>query len=149
MALTCPRDGAELKPGLVDNIAVAECATCHGAWFDLGALEQLERSATQDDAALAGTIEFLETEDTLRCPSCGKPMQRFDYRAHNLQLDACDEEHGFWVDPGKADRVREIMHEREADMRRASSADTTWQREREAGFKPTLIDRMRSLFRSR
>lgn len=149
MAMTCPHDGSELKPGQIHNITVAECATCHGAWFELAALEELERSAAKDQAALAGTIEFLETEDTLRCPSCGKPMQRFDYRAHDLQLDACDAEHGFWVDAGKADRVREIMQQREADVRRSESADRTWQQEREAGFKPTLLSRMKGLFGGR
>jgi Zn-finger nucleic acid-binding protein len=76
-------------------------------------------------------------------------MQRFDYRAHNLQLDACDEEHGFWLDAGAAERVRQIMLERAADMRRADRADATWQREREAGFKPTLVERLRKLLLGR
>jgi len=149
MPLTCPRDNVELRPDRIHDISVAECPTCHGAWFDLPALEELERTATGDAEALAGTIEFLETEDALKCPSCGKPMQRFDYRAHNLQLDACDAEHGFWLDAGAADRVQAIMREREADVRRADTADARWQREREAGFKPTIADRMRKLFLGR
>lgn len=115
MSLACPRDGVELRPEHIHDVPVAECPGCHGAWFDLLALEELEKTATQDAEALAGTIEFLETEDTLQCPSCGKPMQRFDHRAHDLQLDACDGEHGFWVDAGKAERVREIMRGRKAD----------------------------------
>ena len=149
MPLTCPRDHVDLRPDRIHEIAIAECPTCRGAWFELPALEELERSATQDQEALSGTIEFLETPDTLPCPSCGKPMQRFDYRAHNLQLDACDDEHGFWLDDGAAERVRQIMREREADMRRADRADATWQREREAAFKPTIVERMRRMLTGR
>jgi Zn-finger nucleic acid-binding protein len=149
MPLTCPRDNLELRPDRIHDISVAECPTCKGAWFDLPGLEELERTVTQDQAALAGTIEFLETKDTLKCPSCGKLMQRFDYRAHNLQLDACDEEHGFWLDDGAAERVRAIMQERVADVRRAGTADATWQREREAAFKPTLVERVRKMFAGR
>lgn len=149
MPLTCPRDNAELRPDRIHDIPVADCPTCHGAWCDLHALEELERTATQNEEALAGTIEFLETPDALKCPSCGKPMQRFDYRAHNLQLDACDAEHGFWLDDGAAERVRQIMREREADMRRSDRADATWKREREAGFKPSIIERMRKMLLGR
>ncbi|HYM15580.1 MAG TPA: zf-TFIIB domain-containing protein [Dehalococcoidia bacterium] len=149
MTLKCPRDAAPLAEGRVHEITVAECPTCQGGWYDLPALEALERTATQDPEALVGTIEFLETDDTLACPSCGKPMQRFDYRAHDLQLDACDAEHGFWLDAGASERVREIMRQRQADVHRADAADARWQREREAGFKPTIIDRMRKLFLGR
>ncbi len=146
MTLTCPRDAAQLTPDKIHGIPVSECPTCHGAWFDLLALEELEKSVTQDPEALSGTIEFLETTDSLKCPSCGKPMQRFDYRAHDLQLDACDQEHGFWVDAGKADHVREIMRQRVSDVHHADAAERTWQREREAGFQPGIIDRVRKLF---
>jgi Zn-finger nucleic acid-binding protein len=149
MALKCPRDGAELQQGHIDGVPVAECPTCHGGWYDLRALEELEDAATQDPEARAGTIEYLETEDTLKCPSCGKDMQAFDYRGHDLQLDACDEEHGFWLDAGKSERVRQIMRERTADVHRADAAVRTWNREREAGFKSGVIDRLRSLFRGR
>lgn len=149
MSLKCPRDGMELRPTQEHGVPVAECPTCHGGWYDLHALEELEATATQDPEARAGTIEYLENEDTLTCPSCGKKMQTFDYRAHDLQLDACDEEHGFWLDAGKSERVREIMRQRAVDMQRADAADLKWDREREAGFKSGIIDRLRYLFRGR
>jgi Zn-finger nucleic acid-binding protein len=149
MSLKCPRDGNELEPGHEHGVPVAECPTCHGGWYDLHALEELESTATQDPEARAGAIEFLETADALKCPSCGKEMQTFDYRAHDLQLDACDEEHGFWLDAGKSERVRQIMQQRTADVHRADAADRKWNREREAGFRGGVIDRLRSLFRGR
>ena len=62
MSLKCPRDANELEPGHEHGVPVAACSTCHGGWYDLHALEELEGTATQDAEARAGTIEFLETE---------------------------------------------------------------------------------------
>jgi Zn-finger nucleic acid-binding protein len=147
---TCPRDSSELKPGDEHSIAVERCPTCGGDWYQFAELAQLEASVVKDQDVLAGTIEYGKRESSLACPACGKKMVAFDYRAHNLELDACPDEHGFWLDSGEADRVREIMRERIADLQRSASAEQAWNRDRESGFRGSgLIGRVRNLFRGR
>ena len=43
-------------------------------------------------------------------------MHAFNYRAYNLELDACTEGHGFWLDAGESERVLEVMKERVAGL---------------------------------
>ena len=141
MALTCPRDGAELRPAAEDSVPCQRCPTCRGEWLTLDEFQELEATAARGDA-LAGTIEYAEHPDALKCPSCGKPLQGFDFRGEDLQLDACDEEHGFWLDADKAERVRGLMRQRMLDLQRAGRVEGRWNTEREQGFKPTLTERL-------
>jgi len=39
-------------------------------------------------------------------------MTAFNYRAYNLELDVCSQEHGYWLDAGEDGRVRDIIEER-------------------------------------
>ena len=55
-------------------------------------------------------------------------MTAFNYRAYNLELDVCDQRHGFWLDEGEAKRVREIVEERVAGLERATKAEGDWDR---------------------
>ena len=146
MAFTCPRDGAQLQAGEDHAVPYQRCPICKGGWFDLHEFEELEATAASGDA-LAGTIEYAERESTLTCPSCGKPMAAFDFRGENLELDACDDEHGFWIDDGGEERVRALMRDRMAGMKRAARAEHSWNAERERGFHRSLIDRLRNLLR--
>ena len=50
-------------------------------------------------------------------------MSAFNYRAYNLELDVCDNKHGFWLDEGEAIRVREIVEERVEGLERAAKAE--------------------------
>ncbi|MHB8377426.1 MAG: zf-TFIIB domain-containing protein [Dehalococcoidia bacterium] len=145
MTLTCPRDGAQLQAATDHAVPYQRCPTCKGGWFDLHEFEELEATAADSDA-VAGTIEYAERESTLKCPSCGKPLAAFDYRGENLELDACDAEHGFWLDAGAAERVRVRMRERVQDLKRAATAERSWNAERARGFQRTLIERLRNIF---
>ena len=55
-------------------------------------------------------------------------MAAFNYRAYNLELDACEDGHGFWLDAGEEARVREIIQERVRGLARAASAEVAWGR---------------------
>ena len=147
--MNCPRDHAELKTEQEHGIAVDRCHTCNGAWFDYGELAELESGAANEEQR-RGTMEYAARPSELPCPQCGQPMHAFNYRAYNLELDACSQEHGFWLDAGESERVREIMRERAAGLERSRSAETRWNRDREAGFAPdSVVGRMRDLFRRR
>ena len=145
----CPRDGGELKTEREHGIDVDRCVTCRGAWYDYDELAALEATIADDEQRL-GTIEYAKHESTLQCPVCDAPMHAFDYRAYNLELDACAEGHGWWLDAGESDRVLVIMKERVSGLRRAASAQKAWYRTRERGGRPGgVIEQLKGLFRGR
>ena len=53
-------------------------------------------------------------------------MKAFNYRAYNLELDTCPEEHGYWLDSGEEGRVRDIISERVRGLQRSASAEAAW-----------------------
>jgi len=143
----CPRDGAELQTQTGRGIEIDACPACRGAWYDYDELAALESTVAGDEQRL-GTIEYAKHESVLPCPVCEAPMHAFNYRAYNLELDACAEGHGFWLDAGESERVRQIMKERVAGLRRSVSAQKAWNRARGRG-SPGVIDQIKDLFRRR
>ncbi len=141
MTLKCPRDGTQLQKSEEHGVPYEACPQCHGGWFDLEEVEALEATVASGDA-LAGTLEYAKHPGELLCPSCGQTMQGFDFRGQNLQLDVCENEHGYWLDGGEAERVRDLMRQRMRDLGRSARADASWARQLDRGFAPSLVERI-------
>jgi Zn-finger nucleic acid-binding protein len=144
--LKCPRDETVLNIGKEHGIEVDRCPTCEGAWFEDEELEALE-STVAEDHHRSGMIDYAKRDSHLKCPVCGREMMAFNYRAHNLELEACTEEHGFWLDAGDASRVREVMQERVAGLERAGKAEKDWYRAKRGSGG--ILDQLRDRFRRR
>jgi Zn-finger nucleic acid-binding protein len=125
MDILCPRDGSPLTVGKEHDIEVDRCQQCGGAWYDDDELALLESTVADDDDR-RGMIDYAKRESELNCPKCGGRMRAFNYRAYNLELDACIEAHGFWLDAGEAKRVRDVMRERVDGLRRSGAAEAAW-----------------------
>ena len=123
--MNCPRDGAELKIEHHRGIEVDHCPTCNGRWLDHDELDELEATVADKDTRRA-TIEYAKRPSELKCPKCEKTMRAFNYRAYNLEIDTCEDEHGFWLDTGEEGKVRDIMEERVRGLERAASAEESW-----------------------
>lgn len=147
MELRCPRDGSELVVGREHGIEVDRCAQCAGAWYEDEELAALEATVADDEHRL-GTIDYAKRESELSCPVCAAPMRAFNYRAYNLELDACPGMHGFWLDAGESARVRDVMKERVRGLRRSHSAQRAWHRAKGRG-DTGVIDTLKGLFRRR
>lgn len=145
MAIACPRDKTDLTLGKEHGIEVDRCPTCRGAWYEFEELVALE-STVADDEHRIGTVEYATRSSDIACPECSQPMRAFNYRAYNLELDACPGEHGFWLDEGESARVRDIMKERVSGLRRAGSAQLSWHKAK-GGSGPGVIDQIKNLFR--
>jgi Zn-finger nucleic acid-binding protein len=145
--LKCPRDGSELTLGKAYGIQVDRCETCKGAWYDRDELAVLEATVAGAEER-RGTIDYAKRESELVCPKCGVRMRAFNYRAYNLELDACPEEHGFWLDAGEAERIRALMKERVKGLHRAARAQKAWGKGKRPGAGGVL-DQLRDLFRGR
>lgn len=133
--LRCPRDGAALAEERVHGIEVDHCPTCHGRWLDHHQLDELEETRADADAR-RGTIEYAHRPSALACPICDEEMTAFNYRAYDLELDTCRAEHGFWLDAGEAEQVRDVIDDRVRGLRRAASAEEAW-----GGFLDSLSGR--------
>ena len=124
--LKCPRDETELIIEHHKGIEVDHCPTCNGRWLDHHELDQLEALAAPDEDTRKAMVEYAKRPSDLKCPVCEKQMRAFNYRAYNLEIDTCEDEHGFWLDAGEEGRVRDIMEERVRGLERAASAEEAW-----------------------
>ena len=126
--MNCPRDQAELLVETHHGIEVDHCPQCNGRWLDHEELDRLEATVRSTPEQRTATIEYAGRASELACPQCSRPMRAFNYRAYNLELDACDEQHGFWLDAGEDGRVRDIVEERVRGLGRAAGAEADWGR---------------------
>jgi Zn-finger nucleic acid-binding protein len=125
--MNCPRCNAELVIEDHMGIEVDKCHGCGGMWLDHEELDELEDKVYDQDE-LKGTTIYRTHPSNMNCPKCGKQMKRFNYRFYDLELDYCDEEHGFWLDEGEEQRVLEIMKEKSKDLDRKFAWEEKWPR---------------------
>ena len=127
--MKCPRCNVDLilEQGY-HGIEVDRCPSCDGRWLDHDELDQMEATIPSTPEERRATIQFAKKKSELHCPKCGKGMTAFNYRAYNLELDTCEDEHGFWLDAGEEARVGEIIQERVRGLARAVSAEAAWGR---------------------
>ena len=123
--MICPRCQVEMTVENRHGMEIDHCPSCNGRWFDHEELEHLEDSVFPPHMT-KGTREYATHDSELRCPRCQGPMKAFNYRAYNLEIDTCEQEHGFWLDAGEEGRVRDIMEERIRGLARAASAEESW-----------------------
>jgi Zn-finger nucleic acid-binding protein len=141
--IKCPRDATELIEGKEDGIEIDRCPTCDGAWYDYDELAMLEATVGNEDER-RGMIDYAKRASELTCPACSTPMRAFNYRAYNLELDACSEGHGFWLDGGEAMLVREVMKERVAGLARSAAAEDAWANAKRGGGG--VVDKIKGMF---
>ena len=124
--MKCPRDDVDLLIEHHHGIEVDHCPSCNGRWLDHEQLDHLEATVPSTEEQRVATIQYARRDSELGCPVCGKQMIAFNYRAYNLELDTCEDEHGFWLDAGEDGRVRDIIEERIKGLRRSASAEAAW-----------------------
>ena len=124
--MKCPHGHGELVAEYHKGIEVDHCPECNGRWLDFHELDELESSAAPDPSDRRGMIEYSKRESELNCPVCGKRMTAFNYRANPLELDFCDDEHGYWLDAGETNRVQDLVEQRVRDLYRAATAEESW-----------------------
>ena len=144
--MKCPRCDGELIPEAYEGIEVDRCISCRGMWLDYGELEELEDKAFDPDK-IKGSLMFRSFRGDLLCPKCQRPMEFLNYRAYNLELDFCDQEHGVWLDAGEEKRILELMKERSRNLDRKGKAEAEW-----AGFlqglkSKSFVSKMKGMFK--
>jgi Zn-finger nucleic acid-binding protein len=124
--MKCPKCHADLVSGARHKIKVLTCPSCHGMWFSPQDFEHLENEAFDLDEHAKGTLVFSSTVTDARCPVCGGPLRRFNYRLYDLELEFCDRGDGYWLDDGSDTKVLELMRTEERNIDRSMDAETRW-----------------------
>lgn len=143
--LKCPRDQAELIVEMHQNIEVDRCPECNGRWLDTHELGQLEAGVANEDER-RGMIDYAKQPSELLCPVCSKTMITFNYRAYNLPLDTCEDQHGYWLDAGEEGRVRDVMEERVQGLARSATAEEAWGEFLGKVKSPSMWDNIKGMF---
>jgi Zn-finger nucleic acid-binding protein len=143
--LKCPRGHGELAADVRHKLRVESCPTCKGMWLEREELAQLENEAFHLDEHAKGTLVFDEAPSDGQCPECGERLKRFNYRAYDLELEVCPNQHGYWLDQGEDDRVLELMRKEEAAIDRSMGAEDKWSRTLKHLRSGSLLDKLRDL----
>jgi len=114
--MKCPNCDKDLVQTKRDNIEVEYCPSCHGMWLSRQELEGLEDEAFDFGDDEKGTLIFSATATSRKCPQCSKPMKRFKYRLYDLEMDFCEDGHGFWLDADEDKRILALMKEEEVNL---------------------------------
>lgn len=126
--MKCPRCHVELIIEFHEGMEVDHCSQCNGRWLDHHELDEFEARVAPEEHTRRAMIEYAQRPSELDCPSCGKRMRAFNYRAYNLEIDTCEDEHGFWLDAGEEGRIHDILEERIRGLERAATAEESWRR---------------------
>jgi Zn-finger nucleic acid-binding protein len=116
-------------------------------WLEREELAQLENESFRLDEHAKGTLVFDEEPSDGRCPKCDGILQRFNYRAYDLVLEVCPNQHGYWLDQGEDDRVLALMRKEEASIDRSMDAEEKWTRTLKHLRSGSLLDKLRELLR--
>ena len=145
--MNCPNCSVTLVTMKRDGIDMEVCPSCRGMWLTRQEMEELEDEAFDLGDDKKGSRVFNSTADTRKCPECGKPMNRSEYRFYDLEIDFCREGHGFWLEADEDKRVLELMKKEETDLERKVMAESRWSSSLHRMPSGSFLDRLRDLFR--
>ena len=144
--MNCPRCDVALDEKKLKDIEIDHCPQCKGLWLDFHEMDQLEDDAMDEDSR-KGMMEYARRESDISCPHCHEVMETFNYRAHDLPIDHCKNQHGYWLDEGEEKKVLEIMKQRIQDLKRSSSAEESWVQVLERGGTRSFLAKVKDLFK--
>lgn len=142
--MNCIEDGTRLEPSKTSGEPSMRCPQCSGAWLTDDAFHAVEDKSF-DPELVKGQMRYGEHSTDHPCPHCGENMTRFRYRGHNLEIEACPQGAGFWLDHGEDRHIKDALKDRKRGLRRSAGAQRDWHRTRRGG-SVSIIDRIKSLF---
>jgi Zn-finger nucleic acid-binding protein len=145
--MKCPNCNTELAQTKHSGVDVEYCQSCKGMWLSCQELEQLEDEVFDFGDDEKGSLIVSSAATTRACPQCGKPMRRFRYRLYDLEMDFCEDGHGYWLDEDEDKRVLEIMKKEEAGLERKVLAEDRWASHLQHFRSGSFLDKVRDLFR--
>jgi len=144
--LKCPRCNSDLTPTIRHKIKVNYCQSCKGMWLEYQELEQLEDEVFDFGEAAKGTLVFSSTPTTAKCPECSALLKRFRYRFYDLEMEFCENQHGYWLEDDEDTRVLELMKKEESNYERKLLAEDKWATTLKRMRSRSFLSKVRDLF---
>jgi Zn-finger nucleic acid-binding protein len=145
--MKCPNCNTDLVQTKHSGIEVEYCSSCKGMWLTSQELAQLEDEVFDFGDNEKGSLMLGSTATTYKCPQCGKPMKSFQYRLYDLEMDFCEDGHGFWLTADEDKRVLELMKKEEKDLGRTVLAEDRWAAHLRYLQSGSFMDKVRDLAR--
>jgi Zn-finger nucleic acid-binding protein len=145
--MICPNCNTDLQQMKRSGVDVEFCQTCKGMWLSRQELEQLEDEVFDFGNNEKGSLMLGSIATTSKCPQCGKPLRGFQYRLYDLEMDYCEDGHGYWLTEDEDKRVLELMKKEEKDLGRTVLAEDRWAAHLRYLRSGSFIDKARDLFR--
>ncbi len=78
---------------------------------------------------------------------CGAFLKRFKYRLYDLEMEFCENNHGYWLEEDEDTRVLQLMKQEEADETRKLLAEDQWTRTLNHMRSGSFLSKVKNLFR--
>lgn len=143
--MKCPDCHAELALKKRDGVEMEVCPSCAGMWLTSQELAQLEDEVFDFGDDEKGSLMLGSSPTNRECPECGKAMRSFQYRLYDLEMDYCEDQHGFWLKAGEDKRVLELMKEEERNLGRKVLAEDRFAAHLRYLRSGSMMDRIRDL----
>jgi Zn-finger nucleic acid-binding protein len=142
--MKCIEDGHELEASQTSGEPSMRCPVCSGAWLTDEVLHAVEDKSF-DPEMVKGQMRYGEHPTEHACPHCEEKMTRFRYRGHSLEIEACPNGAGYWLDHGEDKHIKDALKDRKRGLLRSHGAQRDWHRVRR-GESGSIMDRIRRLF---
>ena len=143
--MKCPDCNAELVQKTRDGVEMEICPSCQGMWLSRQELAELEDEVFDFGDDEKGSLMLGSTSTTRKCPQCGNLMKRFEYRFYDLEMDFCEQQHGYWLDADEDKRVLALMKEEEKNLGRKVLAEDRFASHLRFLRSGSFLDRIRDL----
>jgi Zn-finger nucleic acid-binding protein len=92
-------------------------------WLSRQELAELEDEVFNFGDDEKGSLMLGSTPSTRKCPQCESLLKRFEYRFYDLEMDFCEQQHGYWLEADEDKRVLALMKEEEKNLGRKVLAE--------------------------
>lgn len=144
--MKCPNCDSNLETKQYKGIEVNQCPKCGGTWFDFKELDDLEDKVLLNDD-MKGTLVWNKKPSERKCPKCGKKMAKFNYRLDDLELEYCEDMHGYWLDKGEEERVLAEMKESVERLDKKFKAEEEWANHLKRLQSPSFFSKLTDLLK--
>ncbi|MGH6989193.1 MAG: zf-TFIIB domain-containing protein [Stellaceae bacterium] len=145
--MKCSNCNADLVHTKRSRIDVEYCPSCKGMWLSSQELEQLEDEVFDFGDDEKGSLMLGSTPTDRKCPECGKLLKAFQYRFYDLEMDYCEDGHGYWLTENEDRRVLELMKKEEKGLGRTVLAEDRWTAHLQYLRSGSFKDKVRDLIR--